>query len=99
MKRSLLRAALVLLALAPAACGDDEAEPGAAVVRDTAAAVDGLSREQIEERARAMSPEQAESLGIIDTITRIEPPVAPDTLFDGPLLLDDSAAARPRVDR
>jgi hypothetical protein len=34
--------------------------------------MDGLSREQIQQRARAMSPAQAEALGIVDTTIHVE---------------------------
>ncbi len=41
--------------------GEDAASP----------ALDGLTPEQIEQRAEAMAPEQAEQLGVIDTTIRV----------------------------
>lgn len=53
-------------------------EPDAA---DTTRAFQGLSPEEIRRRAEPMSPEVAESLGIIDTTIHIEGPVPDDSLI------------------
>lgn len=65
-------AAALALSLGAAACDREESEPGAVPASD---AVDGLSREEIERQVEPMSPARAESLGIVDTTIRIEPPV------------------------
>ena len=61
-----------------AACGGAEPEPEP---RFSEPEYEGLSREEIERQAEAMTPEEAERLGIIDTTIRIEVPVGPDTLL------------------
>lgn len=52
-------------------CGREDvpsAEGREALVADTASAgLDGMTAEQIEQRAEAMSPERAAELGVIDT--------------------------------
>jgi hypothetical protein len=67
-----------LLALSVAACGagdDDAAGAG-----EASAVGQGLSPEQIESRVEPMSPEAAESLGIIDSTIHIANPAGPDTM-------------------
>jgi hypothetical protein len=44
-------------------------------------AYDGLSREEIQRQAEQMTPAEAESLGIVDTTIRVEPPMNPDSLL------------------
>lgn len=79
-----------ILALAPvlllplASCGGaDEASDAS----PNAAAADGevppLTREQIEAEAEAMSPEVAESLGIVDTTIRIQSPMPSESVPGG----------------
>jgi len=46
---------------------------------------DGLSREEIESRAEAMTPAEAELLGIVDTTIRIEAPMNPDSVLPLPV--------------
>ncbi len=88
MPKSILRpsrwaavAACVLLAACPA----DEREGGAATTRmDTANTdwEDGLSASQVETKARALSPEEAEAQGLTaDTTIHLEVPEASDTLL------------------
>lgn len=78
-------AALLLLAMAVAAACQPAAEPGADAARspmdttDTAGA-NGLSTQQIEQRAEAMSPARAESLGIVDTTIHLEELTTGDSL-------------------
>ena len=42
---------------------------------------EGLTREEIERQAAAMTLEEAESLGIVDTTIRIEAPMNPDIVL------------------
>ncbi len=62
---------VLLGAVLLAACGREDvrsAEGREALVADTAAgALDGMTPEQIEQRAEAMSPERAAELGVVDT--------------------------------
>jgi hypothetical protein len=64
------------------ACGGAEPDPEP---RFSEPEYEGLTREEIERQAEAMTPEEAERLGIIDTTIRIEVPVGPDTLLQLPL--------------
>ena len=58
--------------LAPA-CGSEEGDERQELFADSATVqYEGLSREQIRERAEPMSPARAESLGIIDTTIHLE---------------------------
>jgi hypothetical protein len=61
------------------ACGDagEEVEAGG----EGGAAVEGLSRDQIQTQARPLSPDEAEALGIVDSITHLENPAPVDTLL------------------
>lgn len=88
MRRFQLWVVLVVVALGLAACGGGE-EPAAreAEVVDTTGAFQGLSPEEIRARAESMSPEMAESLGIIDTTIHIERAGPDDTLIP-PAVLD-----------
>jgi hypothetical protein len=49
-----------------------------------------LSREELEASAAAMSPETAESLGIVDTTIGVQSPVAADSLRIVPLPSDSA---------
>ncbi|MEX2581954.1 MAG: hypothetical protein WD766_01695 [Gemmatimonadota bacterium] len=55
--------------------GEDEAAPAAVEPE-----YEGLSREQIEADATPMTPEEAERLGIVDTMIRLQPPMNPDSV-------------------
>lgn len=68
----------LLAALLLAACGPGDEAPEASDPAD--AEVPALTREEIEERAEAMTPEMAESLGIIDTTIRIERPMPAESV-------------------
>lgn len=71
-------AALVLVGCDPMGGASESAvdnDPAA-----TRPAIDGLSREQIEARAEAMSPAQAESLGIVDRTIHVEQLAPQDTV-------------------
>ena len=72
---------LALLFALLSACGgtEPEPEPGASEPE-----YDGLSREEIERQAEAMTPAVAESLGIVDTTIRIEAPMNPDSVLPMP---------------
>lgn len=83
-------AAAVLLACAVAGCGSSEPEPAAETDTTARPVVEGLSPEQLQERAEPMSPEQAEQLGIIDTSIHVERQMS----VEDSLLLDDGAAQR-----
>jgi hypothetical protein len=72
---------LVLLAGGVAACGGG----GEGTTRDTTVGADtgamgGLTPEEIRARAEPMSPEKAESLGIVDTTIHVESHENPDSL-------------------
>lgn len=70
--RSMRVLAVPFLCLAVAAgCGRGDAPDGAAVT-DTTGALGGVPREQLEREGEAMSPEQAEQLGIVDTTIHVE---------------------------
>lgn len=73
------------------ACGRAEDAPADTTVTDSE--VPALTREQIQQSAEAMSPEVAESLGIVDTTIRIESPMPPESLRP-PLFNPDSAPSR-----
>ena len=73
--RCLGLAAAVMLA----ACGDAGEEE--ALDGEGGPAVEGLSRDQLETQARPLSPEEAEALGIVDSITHLENPAPVDTLL------------------
>ena len=72
-------AILMSLALLAGCGGGGEApqeeRPAAGAEED----VSPLSREQLELQAEAMSPEVAESLGIVDTTIRVTRPIPPDS--------------------
>ena len=67
------------MALLAGACGGQPEQEAPPPLQEPE--YDGLSREQIEERATSMTPEEAERLGIVDTTIHIEPPVNPDSLL------------------
>ncbi len=72
---------LLLFAGGVAACGGS----GGGAARDTAVSADtgamgGLTPEEIRARAEPMSPEKAESLGIVDTTIHMESHENPDSL-------------------
>lgn len=89
--RSVLTSALLAGALATiplAACdggpggGGRPAAEGIDTTRDEA--MDGLSPEELQERAQAMPPEQAEALGIVDSTIHIPDPTLADTFVSPP---------------
>ena len=80
-------AVAVLALLLLVACGSDvQPEPPLSEPE-----YEGLSREDIERQAEAMTLQQAESLGIVDTTIRIEAPMNPDSVLPIPI---DTAAPR-----
>jgi hypothetical protein len=85
-----LRAIVVVALLAPlsAGCGAAEETPGAA--GEAEAEVPALTRDEIREHAEAMSPEVAESLGIVDTTIRIESPMPADSVRTAPFVPDSA---------
>jgi hypothetical protein len=84
-------ATMCLAALAMACEADqDAAEDQTTPAND----VGGMTREQIEASAEPMSPEVAESLGIVDTTIRVQAPAPPETIPLGPTPTD-STAPRP----
>jgi hypothetical protein len=89
--RARLATTLSLIVIA-GACG------GSAEPPETSTVVDGevspLTREQIEEHAEAMSPEEAESLGIVDTTIAIEAPTPADTEMVAPPRGDSAPQSR-----
>lgn len=64
--------------LAASACAGGEPDESAVQSDPEAPA---LTREEIERQAEAMSPAMAESLGIVDTTIRIEPPVPAESII------------------
>lgn len=90
MRMTPFRAMVAIALLAPlaAGCGAAEEAPDAAGAAD--AEVPALTREEIRERAEAMSPEVAESLGIVDTTIRIERPMPAESLRTPPFLTDSA---------
>jgi hypothetical protein len=72
------RAALVAALALAAACGgegdaaDERAGPAAALDTTNADEMDGMSAQQVENQAQAMTPEQAEQAGIVDTTIHVE---------------------------
>lgn len=79
-RSALRRLALVpalLLTLAAGGCGGGDppeaADPGAGPAADDAA-MDGLSREQIQQQVEPLSPGRAQELGIIDTTATVADP-------------------------
>ncbi|HEX6926239.1 MAG TPA: hypothetical protein VF167_12535 [Longimicrobiaceae bacterium] len=77
---------IAFLSLLGVGCGgSEEQEAGSNPPED----VNPLTREEIREQAEAMSPEVAESLGIVDTTIKVQSPVSPESV---PLV--DTAAER-----
>ncbi|MBA2671851.1 MAG: hypothetical protein H0U67_15905 [Gemmatimonadetes bacterium] len=81
MNRSRAGALLVILvAVIVSGCGHDEPQPAPVVGGEPVA--EGLSPEEIRQRAEPMTPEQAEQLGIVDTTIHVEEQETPeDTLL------------------
>lgn len=77
--RGLRWPALLLLPLLVACGGGEEEEPPESM--QTNPEYRGLSREQIEAEATPMTQAEAESLGIVDTTIRIQPPMNPDSVL------------------
>jgi hypothetical protein len=77
MNRRRTGALLVMLA-AGIVSGCDRDEPQPAPVVGTEPVAEGLSPEQIRQRAEPMTPEQAEQLGIVDTTIHVEQLATPD---------------------
>ena len=75
----LLATAAALGAVLFAGCGvpEDDPPPEPVEVED----VSPLSREELEMQAEAMSPEVAESLGIVDTTISVTRPVPPESVL------------------
>lgn len=86
-------AATPLFVALVAGCGGSTEAPEATSAGD--GEVRALTREQIQERAEAMSPEVAESLGIIDTTIRIERPMPPESLTVNPFVGDSAPSPSP----
>lgn len=78
--------AVLATSIALSACGT-EVEPPPSPPAVAEPEYDGLSREEIELQAEPMTPAEAERLGIVDTMIRIESPVGEDTLLVGGVLL------------
>jgi hypothetical protein len=81
-RRLPLATAALLAALALGGC-KKEAPAEQAPSEAAGSPLDGLTPEQMEGRARAMSPARAESLGIIDTTIHVED-LSGDTLAPPP---------------
>ncbi|HUE96332.1 MAG TPA: hypothetical protein VMN39_06710 [Longimicrobiaceae bacterium] len=65
-----------MLLLAVAACGEAEEDAPAATLPE----YEGVSRDQLEAQIEAMTPEEAERLGVIDTTMGVGPPMDPDSV-------------------
>jgi hypothetical protein len=66
-----LAVALVCLAVL-GACNRDARPGDGAAITDTTGALGGIPPEQLQREGEAMSPEQAEQLGIVDTTIHVE---------------------------
>lgn len=75
--RSIIGAVPILLVMACGGTAEQPPEPAGDPGDDPRP----LTREQIEESVEAMSPAQAESLGIVDTTIRIESPMPEDSVI------------------
>jgi hypothetical protein len=73
----LLHAFLIAMLCFSAACGDTD--PEAAAPADET--YEGLSREELQQQIESMTPQQAESLGIVDTTILMQPPMDPDSVL------------------
>lgn len=71
---------MIVLLPAAAAC-DGVATDQPSESEEDAEVYEGLSPEQIEMQAEPMSLEEAESLGIVDTTIRLQPPMNPDSVI------------------
>jgi hypothetical protein len=75
---------------------DEGAEGAPAAGVADSGVLDGLSREEIERQAEAMTPEQAEKLGIVDTTIHLEQLTSPDDSAVVPDTLRRDTGAAPR---
>lgn len=93
-RRAVLAGMLLVCSAVSAGCGgsrEEEAEEPTPAAGGEA--LDGLTRDQIREQVRPMSPEKAEELGIVDTTIHVESLTNPE---DRSLLPD--TARRPPPD-
>jgi hypothetical protein len=81
MKRWRPWTVLTLLVPIAGACGTAGDEPDEPRSERTEEALEGLSPEQIRSRVEPMSPEMAESLGIVDTTIHVEDRSPEDSLL------------------
>ena len=81
-------AASFLFILAACGGGADAPENSAPATGEGA----GLSREELEASAAAMSPETAESLGIVDTTISVQSPMPAESVRTEPLPVDSPPA-------
>jgi hypothetical protein len=66
--------AIALLVLGLAGCGEEPENVGPVDEVGQEKTMEGLSRDEIREHAEAVSPEQAENLGIVDSTIFLEDP-------------------------
>lgn len=71
-------APLLCCTLLLGACDNGEERPAPAIDESE---FEGLSRDEIEQQAESMTPEEAERLGIVDSTIRIEAPMNPDSVL------------------
>lgn len=84
MTRIAAPALALAVVLTAAGCGNSDAGPDANGVAADSEGYGGLTPEEIRRQAEPMSPEEAESLGIVDTTIHMESPVGDDSLVPPP---------------
>ena len=86
------RALLAVLVVAGlAACGDDSAETAA----EAEPQFEGLSPEEMQRQAESMTPEQAESLCIMDTTITVGAPIGADSVVQPGVITAPPADSAP----
>jgi hypothetical protein len=76
--------ALLLAALAAAACRDEPAGGPATAPGTATEGMEGLAPEDFEREVQPMTPEQAQQLGIADTVPEPPPEGAPEEVPGAP---------------
>ena len=99
-----LLAAVLAVAAVSAGCDrEDDDSPAVAAPSGEAGAIEGLSREQISKQVQPLTPEEAERMGMVDTIVRPDTsggsslsPVIPGTPPPVPVGGDTARGGPPR---
>lgn len=82
--------ALLLLAAIPACGGEAEEAPA-----EREAQFDGLTPDEMQRQAASMTPEQAESLGIMDTTITVGAPIGADSVVQPGVITGAPADSAP----